>query len=195
MKKRFVTVICALFTVLFCAAFYFPKNSSVTTVKAAAAANEETAAKSPLEARFLNMLNHNFVYNDAFKSFDDLTDGCILSMLSAKEGDFISETCLKGFAKDMYGIDIVSFAKTEGLPEKQGYVYVKPMGFTRFTHENATVTRNEDGTYTVITDVTVSPHDDMPTKETAISLFVPNTESAFGYNIVNSTITEKSLSF
>lgn len=154
----------------------------------------ETPEKDPLETRFLNMLNHNFVYGEDFASFDKIALGSILSMLSSREGNYISETYVKGFALDMYGINIVSFNESANVPHKDGFVYIPPMGYTKYLHENAELSKNEDGTFTVVTDVTVTPHDGAPYKTTAISLFAPDENSSLGYVIVYSSINEQALS-
>ena len=47
---------------------------------------------------------------------------------------------------------------------------------------------NEDGSFTVLSAVTVNPHDDGEYLAEAETLFVKNEKSAFGYNIIYSNI-------
>ena len=63
-----------------------------------------------------------------------------------------------------------------------------PKGFTSYEHKDADVRMNEDGTFFVTTLVTVTTHDGEQYEAKAVSLFVENEASAFGYNIVSSDI-------
>ena len=94
----------------------------------------------------------------------------------------------------MYGIEIVDLAEyNAGYPQKDGYIYLVPQGFTVYKHSNARILENEDGTYTVTTDVSVEGHDGEYKTLTAKTMFVKNSASAFGFNIVYSEISESAL--
>lgn len=191
MKLRKNLVIIAVCIVMIAAFFYVTASKNAIEPTAVAA---ETPAESPLSSRFLNMLNHNFVYGNDFNSFDTVVQGAVLSTLSSREGDYIPESVVKGFVEDMYGLTIASFGESPAF-HKEGYVYIIPRGFTRFTHENISVSANEDGTYTVLTDVTVDAHDSEPYKTSAVSLFAPSNDSPFGFILVYSNLAEDTLSF
>ena len=182
-KKVFILVLsfCVL-ALLACAFIPASADSSEATV----AQSEYSAEK----ARFLNMLNHNFVYNSDFKNADVVTENSVLALLDRRDSqdtDYISETVVKGFVSDMYGIDIVDISEDE-LVHKDGYVYIVPRGFTSYKHVITKIVRNEDGSVTVISNVIMSPHDDDSFVTEAETLFVENEKSAFGYNIVYSTL-------
>ena len=49
--------------------------------------------------------------------------------------------------------------------------------------------QNEDGSYTVVTDVEISSHDSDAEIAKATTLFVKNENSAFGFNIISSDIS------
>lgn len=189
MKKRFAVMFAALLCVVLLSVAFSPVNLPAASVVSA-------ATEEGTEARFLNMLNHNFVYDRGFETFEGLTDGAVIANLGLREGDYIAEGYIKGYLSDMYGINAVSF-ENESFPEKQkeGYVYIVPAGYTKYDHKNAAVSKNEDGTYTVLTDITVYPHDDIPYETTAVSLFAPNKRSSFGYILVYSNINPLSLSY
>ena len=65
------------------------------TVKPAANATEKSPPspflKKRLWARFLNMLNHNFVYNDAFESVYEMTACSEVALLDKAEDGYIKQ--------------------------------------------------------------------------------------------------------
>lgn len=154
------------------------------------AANEQKV----LETRFLNMLNHNFVYNEAFDHAEDIVNNAVIALLDLRDGEddsYISELYVRDFVFNMYGLRIDDFSGINAdFPSREGFVYILPRGFSVFRHEIDSVSRNEDGSYTVVTSVTVDPHDDEPIKCKAVSLFVKNEESQFGWRIIYSNIAE-----
>ena len=165
------------------------------SVKPAATATEKTPAaavsqEKVLGARFLNMLNHNFVYNDAFDSVYEMTACSEVAVLDKAENGYIAESVISGYLYNMYGVENVDFAAvTKGFPQRENYVYVIPRGFSIYKHSAPVVTQNEDGSYTVITEVEISSHDSETETAKAATLFVKNENSAFGFNIISSDIT------
>ena len=115
-------------------------------------------ADGVLEARFLNMLNHNFVYNDAFYNDSALVNESMLALIDVAQDGFVDGAVLGG-----YNI---------------------------YTHEIASVTDNKDGSYTVLTEVEISYEDGSVETASCETVFLENTESAFGYNIMYSIIEE-----
>ena len=85
------------------------------SVKPAATATEKTPAaavsqEKVLGARFLNMLNHNFVYNDAFDSVYEMTACSEVAVLDKAENGYISESVISGYLYNMYGVENADFA-------------------------------------------------------------------------------------
>ena len=184
MKKR-VFILALLICVFAVLAFYTTPAKAYDKVAA-----ENTTGNKALEARFLNMLNRNFVYNTDFEDADTVTENSILALLSRRDTenpDYISEAVVKGFVYDMYGIKIVEVGEYSEM-HKDGFVYIIPRGFTSFKHNITAVNENEDGSFTVTSSVKVNPHDDEGFATEATTLFVPNEKSAFGYNIISSNI-------
>ncbi len=189
MKNR-ITVIAVIIVSLFLAvAFFAPtpevkaQNDTVTEIS-----ENENALKS----RFLNMLNHNSSYNEDFESVDMLVNNAVLQNLDLRDGadeDFIKEIYISDYMKNMYGIEI---SETEDLnpefPQKDGYIFIIPRGYDVYAHEFVSMRENEDGTVSVETAVTLNPHDGEKETYTAVSLFVKNEQSAFGWNLVYSNI-------
>lgn len=140
-------------------------------------------------ARFLNMLNHNYIYGTDFEYVDVMVNGSMPALLASREDDFISSSTVASFMYDMYGvvIDDVSALNAE-FPQKEGYLYIIPRGFTDYEHSCAEVTLNEDGSFFVTTSVIVTPSDGEQYEAKAVSLFVKNEASTFGYNIISSEI-------
>lgn len=146
-------------------------------------------ADSALEARFLNMLNHNFVYNDAFYNDSALVNEAMLALVDVAQDGFIDEAVLGDYIFNMYGKIYNDFGFL-GDTEKDGYVYIIPRGYNIYTHEISSVTDNKDGSYTVLTEVEISYEDGSVEIASCETVFLENTESAFGYNIMYSIIEE-----
>lgn len=165
------------------------------TVKPAANATEKKPAvtvseEKALGARFLNMLNHNFVYNDAFESVYEMTACSEVALLDKAEDGYIKQSLIAGYLYNMYGVENADFAAvTKDFPQRENYVYVIPRGFSVYKHSAPVITENEDGSYTVVTDVEISSHDSDAETEKATTLFVKNENSAFGFNIISSDIS------
>ena len=164
------------------------------TVKPAANATEKKPAvtvseEKALGARFLNMLNHNFVYNDAFESVYEMTACSEVALLDKAEDGYIKQSLIAGYLYNMYGVENADFAAvTKDFPQRENYVYVIPRGFSVYKHSAPVITENEDG-YTVVTDVEISSHDSDAETAKATTLFVKNENSAFGFNIISSDIS------
>ena len=184
MKKILSLVVCVLLLVV-CSSLVAPMFSEGSQVSAATV---EDAQVNVNETRFLNMLNHNFVYNTDFDCVDTVVNNSSLALLDLRDSaneDFIVETYVKGFVKDMYGIEIADMSGINAdYPQLPGYLYIIPRGYTTYNHTIVSVEQNDDGSYTVISDVTIGDHDVAAKKQKAVSLFVENSDSAFGYNMI-----------
>ena len=53
--------------------------------------------KKVLETRFLNMLNHNFVYSEDFENLDDIDNNSAIALLNQKDGDHIETSVLNTY--------------------------------------------------------------------------------------------------
>lgn len=160
--------------------------ANATEKKPAVTVSEEKA----LGARFLNMLNHNFVYNDAFESVYEMTTCSEVALLDKAEDGYIKQSLIVGYLYNMYGVENADFAAvTKDFPQRENYVYVIPRGFSVYKHSAPVITENEDGSYTVVTDVEISSHDSDAETAKATTLFVKNENSAFGFNIISSDIS------
>ena len=190
MKKILSLVLCVV-AIIACLSLIAPEISD--TAKVSAATNQE-ANSNPVEARLLNMLNHNFVYNADFDNADTIINNASLALLDLRDSvneDFIADTYVKGFVKDMYGIEIADMSGINAdYPQLEGYLYVIPRGFTSYNHTIVSVKENEDGSYTVVSEVIVDNHDDLGKAQKAVSLFVKNDSSAFGFNMIYCNIIE-----
>ena len=202
MKKILSLVVCVL-TVALCSSLTAPvaiaekqvvlpemqaHNLSYQAVESVAAPAADDA--EVLAARFLNMLNHNNVYNSAFDDIDTLVNESILSVLHLRDSEneeFIREGYVKDFIKNMYGIEIEDMSGINAQwPQMEGYVYIIPRCYTAFEHELVSVTENEDGSFTVVTEVEVDNEMQYIPRHKIVSLFVENGESSFGYNLIYS---------
>ena len=184
MKKRLIVIAVLICVLAVCACAFVPASANEVEKKA------PVSVENPLKARFLNMLNRNFVYNSDFESVDLIAEDSVLALLDrrlADEPEYIEENVVIGFINDMYGIELES-VNDNSAKHKDGYVYITPRGFSGYRHEIKSITANEDGTFTVISKLTVTPHDESEYETEAETLFAANENSAFGYNIVYSDI-------
>lgn len=145
-----------------------------------------------LSTRFLNMLNHNFVYGNDFEDLEKIVNNSVIALLDYRDSNddsYIAQDTVNSYLYDMFGFKIDDFSLiNEEFGYKEGFVYILPRGFELYEHKAISLSQNEDLTYTFVTDVTIKTHDGCEEDLTATTLFVENPTSAFGFNIVTSTI-------
>lgn len=183
MKKNITAVLlCSIILLSLCS------FAPVKTV-AEAPATSTFDANKVLEARFLNMLNHNFVYNEAFYDDEALLNDSALALLHLANDGFIEDVYLKDYVFNMYGKIYDDFYDINAdAPKYDGCFYVIPRGYDLYEHSIVSVTENEDGSYTVITSVIIDYHFGEKVEAVCTTLFLPNDESQFGYNILYSDL-------
>lgn len=190
--KKILSLVLGVVMLVVCASLIAPTVSEGSVVTAAA----QNTTVNANETRFLNMLNHNFVYNADFDSADTIINNASLALLDLRDSeneDYIANTYVKSFVKDMYGIEIADMsAINPEHPQLEGFLYIIPRGFASYNHTIISIEENEDGSFTVVSDVIINDHDATSKMQKAVSLFVPNEESAFGYNMIYSNIIANS---
>ena len=168
------------------------ETSNEIPVAVTVAGKDFAEPENVLNGRFLNMLNHNYVYGDDIGSVEAIVNNSVIALLDLRDEeneDYISEVFVAQYIYDMYGVENVDFSAISPEPfKKEGYVYIIPRGFSNFEHSLVECIENEDGSVTVITDVTVKSHDGSVTNGVCTTLMVKNQKSAFGYNIISSEI-------
>ena len=155
-----------------------------------ATVSENFDKEKVLEARFLNMLNHSFAYDEELASVEDLVNCAVTALCVTESTDdsFIEESKVEDYLYNMYGVEVENLSSVnDDFPKKDGYVYVIPRGYTVYKHSIESVRLNEDGSYTVTTSVTLDSHDGKEEGK-AVTLFVKNSNSQFGFNIISSDI-------
>lgn len=188
MYKKIIAAVllCGVILLSMCS---FAPIKAETKVDTPAVINNEKV----LEARFLNMLNHSFVYDEAFYDDEELLNASSLALLDYQTDGFISDSVIKDYVFNMYGksYDDLSVYNND-LPKADGKFFVIPRGYDIYKHSILNVTENEDGSFTVITKVEIDYH--FNETETAVceTLFIKNELSQFGYNILYSDITKTS---
>lgn len=194
MKKSVYISLLALAIVL-CSVFSFAaKNELVlfddtkemsANVVLLSGGSENASEKKIGEARFLNMLNHSFVYGDDFFSVEDMVNASMPALISNIEDGYIAEVFVKNYIFDMFGIEIEDFSLINAhLDAKEGYVPVMATGYTVYEHKAISLKENEDGSFTFITEVIIDAHDSEKITDRCETLFVKNEASAFGYSII-----------
>lgn len=208
MKRLFFSVFSVTLVVILLCSFTL---SSAPSKNVDIAANETTdnqvitiaqnsdatpSKEKVLESRLLNILNHNYVYNEDFNSVDSIVNESTVALLDMKESEdssYIEQSIVKDYIFNMYGIEIESFEEiNKDLPQKDGYLYIIPRGYSLYEHDMISVTENEDGSYTAKTAVTISTHDGCVLTEQCETLFVVNEESNFGFSIIYSDFSDNS---
>lgn len=189
MKKKFIISLCITLAISCLSVVIIPKNQVVSAQETKTVSVDESKV---LETRFLNMLNHNFVYNDAFFTAQDIVNcsmPALLELRDTNDENFIAQNYVSDYVYDMYGIEDIDYAVINTqFEQKTDFVYIIPRGFTVFKHTILSVTENEDGSFTVKTKVIADAHDSEETTDICTSLIVPNENSRFGYNIISSVI-------
>ncbi len=192
MKKNIILSVCLILSLLTLTIAFLPNNQTVSATKPTVTENTSFDKSKVLETRFLNMLNHNFVYNDAFYNEEDIVNNSVLALLNLRDSEnnsYIKVSYISNYIFNMFGIEDINYSKINTkFDQKQGFVYIIPRGYTVFKHKMISVKENEDGSYTVKTEVTISSHDSEEYKDICETLIVKNGKSQFGYNIVSSTI-------
>lgn len=191
MKNKLFIMLLILCTTLFCVSIFSSPVVALTEKEIDELPVELSQKSEACEdyARFLNMLNHNYIYDADFEDIDAMINLSVPALLSVREDDFISSAIVASFMYDMYGVEILDMSGLNAqFPQRDGYLYIIPRGFTSYEHFGAEVKINEDGTFFVTTSVIVTPSDAEPYEAKAVSLFVKNQNSSFGYNIVSSEI-------
>ena len=203
MKKSLPILVSVVLSVVLVAIVCFSQNNvgKVITEQGVSAQNDivtvanvskQDEGLKVLEARFLNMLNHNFVYGEDFDSLDAIVNNSVIALLDLRDSEdesYIAQNFVADYVFNMYGIEIEDFSLVNAhLPQKEGYVYILPRGYSVYTHKMASVSVNEDGSYTVVTKVTSHSHDGTRETEFCKTLFVQNSASQFGYSIISSDI-------
>ena len=165
-------------------------DTTVAAVKETQNATLAPKAESINAARFLNMLNRNFVYGEDFNSAQTIVNNAVTALLDkADDEGYVNQLYVAEFLNNMYGAAFENLDEINGEEHyKEGFVYVIPRGFTSYEHTCADVVANVDGTFTVTTDVAITLHDSEPLSLTAITHFVKNENSIFGYSIISSEI-------
>ena len=173
-KKILVSILLLLFVCSL--SFNFSLNNTKVLAKTEEASvvtmsSEKSIENSVLNARFLNMINNS-----------------TLALLNLTENGFIAEDYVSDYIFNMYGIKPSFDGINTDFEQKQGFVYVIPRGYEIYTHKIKTVTDNSDGSFTVVTDVEISLDDGSILNDTATTVFLKNSASQFGFNIVYSEI-------
>ena len=196
MIKKFISI-ALVFAVLFVfsAAAPIKKITTVNSVEVVAKTYEITnktvdVVENVMKARFENMLNNNFLYGSDFESHKVIIENSILALLDKGIDGEIDKSLVLGFIADMYGLQVdPAAAEYDFAPASEGMFVILPRGYTEYEHKVTEVSEDEGG-YTVTSEVVVLTHDGEEYKTTATTIIVPNEGSSFGYNIISSEIND-----
>lgn len=163
-----------------------------------APASPATAAETDmvLEARLENMLNINTVYGEDFLDNQKLVNAAMIMLKSyADDEGFVKNEIVSTYIKDMYDIDVdINENINAGLPQKEGYVLLIPRGHSVYSHDVISVTDMEDYLL-VVSEVQIRTHDGETHTTECVTKIIENSQSIFGFSILDSVLTEKSAAF
>ncbi len=191
--KRFIILSLFLVCCLCMNGFILPPVTE--NVPEVAPIMEVADSRMVTQAKIQNLLNLNNVYGDDFTNNETLVNAAAVNLRSyANENGFIPNEVVTAFLKDIYDIDIeITDAINVNLPQKQGYVYLIPRGYTAYTHEIISVTEEQDF-ITVTSFVYIDAHDSHVAVGTATTKLIKNDTASFGYNIIASEIDYNAVS-
>lgn len=182
-KKLLVTVLC-LSVVLTAAFFAVSGAESETSLPTNEVSQEKVAS-----ARFQNMLNNNTVFGEDFNSVDKIISSSFPALSSKIADGEISSEAVASFVKNMYGVDIFAVAdEGKEVISPMTNIKVTACGYTKYSHEIKSVKENEDGTYTVFSEVSEEFHDSSIRFCECISTFAKNENSSFGFVLISSEL-------
>ncbi|MEE0945767.1 MAG: hypothetical protein U0M42_02920 [Acutalibacteraceae bacterium] len=142
--------------------------------------------------RFENILNNNYAYGSDFDEISLLVSAAELSLLEKAEDGKLPNSELIAFVSEVYGIDPSVYADEgkEAL-NKDGETEILPRGYSLYKHSITNFHTNEDGTFTVYSDVEIENHDGDTEIKEAVSRFVKSPDSRFGYYLISSELLTK----
>ena len=192
MAKRILTLVLVIALVfVFSGATPIQKQVTDTSVKAlspVATVKNNAVAQNVMKARFENMLNRNYLYDDDFASDKTIIENSILALLDKSVDGEIDKSLVLGFIAGMYGLQVdPAAAEYDFAPASEGKFLVLPRGYSEYSHTITSITE-EVGGYTVNSNMLVMAHDGEQYTVNVTTVFVPNEGSSFGYNIISSNI-------
>ena len=144
------------------------------------------------EEQILNMLNLNFCYGDAFKTADRIAVSSAISLRDYAVdipgyGINVSKILAEGFIKSFYGKDVdLDPVKTDCAPES--FIALPCYEVGTQSHSIISVTETADGQFEVVSSVTFIYGGYDAETYTAVSHFVKNTDSEYGFNLLDCTL-------
>ena len=166
-------------------ASYLQKPATAVEAVEAATSLAAPAVSAAQKARFTTMLNNNRLFGDDFESNTDTVKAAMITLAGKAEDDRLDCSLLTAFIANMYGrtVDLAA----AGFEVTGNTVAIVPQGYARLTHRILTAVA-VDGGFQTTSEMTVTPHDGAAYTQTVTAVFVENSGSAFGYNLVSATV-------
>lgn len=152
---------------------------------------ENSLTEDDFGARFVNMLNINYCYGDSFNDIQKMIDASAVTLRDYSAdvlgyGLCVNDILVEGFAASFYGVS-VEFDERTRIMSPEGYVFVPEAEVATQYHELVSFTET-DGEFEVMTRLTFYYGGDDVETSMAVSRFVRNTESEFGFNLLSCTV-------
>lgn len=140
-------------------------------------------------SRFETMLNNNYAFGKDFESVSKLISAASISLLPHAENGTLKNSLIVDFARNMYGLDLLTMADINSEPlEENGVYQIIPKGFSKYNHTVTNFYRHNDATLTVYSIAETTDEEDEAVKYSAISRFAQNQNSVFGYTLLSCEI-------
>lgn len=166
---------------------------SVSQVETSAPSEQETGV---LKARLGQLLKLNRVFDNCLEDDRVLIEEASTVLLdqaveTADGSMIIHQQSVLDFIQDLYGKQADPAAATyEYLPAPEGYFAIPARGYDTYSHDIENLTVLENGNITVLSNMTVSSHDDETYNMRVVTLFQPAPDSPFGYHILRADIIQ-----
>lgn len=154
---------------------------------------EEEKVLSPDDfgTRFVKMLNINYCYGESFGDMQKVVDASAITLRDYSAdvlgyGLCVNDILVEGFAESFYGVNVEFDSRARRL-SPEGYIAIPEVELATQYHELVSFTENE-GVFEVITNVTFYYGGDDVETSVAVSHFVRNCDSEFGFNLLSCNI-------
>lgn len=151
--------------------------------------DKKVLSENDFGARFIKMLNINYCYGDSFDDMQKMVDASAITLRDYSAdvlgyGLCVNDILVEGFAESFYGVSVET--KTAKMLPK-GYVAVPEIEVATQYHELVSFAET-NGVFEVITNLTFYYGGDDIETSVAVSRFVRNLDSEFGFNLLSCDI-------
>ncbi|MCI8360703.1 MAG: hypothetical protein HFE86_05120 [Clostridiales bacterium] len=149
-----------------------------------------------VKARLSQLLELNRAFDDCIDDdrilIEEVSTVLLDQAVELPSGELvIHQQSVLRFIEDLYGRKADPAAgKYDFLTVPDGYFAIPARGYDTYSHEIQNLHVLENGDMTVLSSMSVNPHDSDTFQMLVVTLFRPNANSPFGYNILRADIIQ-----